>query len=36
MTGLQRLISLLASLLAAMLLLWGVLEVAARISALLP
>lgn len=36
MTGLQRLISLLASLLVAMLLLWGVLEVAARISALLP
>ena len=36
MTWLQRLVSLLASLLAAMLLIWGVLEVAARISALLP
>lgn len=36
MTWAQRLISLLASLLVAMLLLWGVLEVAARISVLLP
>lgn len=36
MTGLQRLVSLLASLLVAALLVWGLLEVAARISALLP